>query len=35
MKRGDFAKIELATLKTVNYGMKPKDLKTALEITST
>jgi hypothetical protein len=32
MKGGDFAKIELASLKVVNDYMKPKDLKKALFI---
>ena len=32
MKGGDFAKIELATLKVTDNYMKPKDIKAALTI---
>ena len=32
MKGGDFAKIELASLKVINNYMKPKDIKKALLI---
>ena len=32
MKSGDFAKIELTTLKVIDSYMKPKDIKKALTI---
>lgn len=35
MKGGDFAKIELGTLRVVNNTFKPHEIKRALEITKT